>query len=198
MWRRSILRTNGRTAKSISLGVVWEKLNIKDSRLLTHRYAYHHHIRADIEASLHNGIFLQSRTLRIRRRHGPITLKWLAGSEEGDFCCKPPDEHVHCKTTNNELVTKAESQACVHYQHAHFDGIDQVEHCLFRDDHDLGAINALPYVFGCEGLVQSWWVQIRSTAVCDDVETDYKGRIEQLDAVSSQSVKWTAGDVCQG
>lgn len=183
MLRRSILRTNGTIVTSISLSVVWRTLNTRELRLLTHRYAYHHHIRADVEASLHNGIFLQSRALRIRRRHGPITLKWLTGSEEGDFRCEPPNKHVHCQTTNNKLVTKAKSQAGVHYEHAHFDGIYQVEHCLFRDHHDLGAIDALPYVFGCEGLVQSWWIEIRPTAVCDDVETDYEGRIEQLYAV---------------
>jgi hypothetical protein len=104
----------------------------------------------------------------------------LAGSEEGDLGCEPSNEHIYCKTPNDDLVAEAQGQARVHYEHAHFDGVYQVEHHLLRDNDDLGAVDPILYVFGCEGLLQSRRIQIRPSAICDDIQEDYESRVKQL------------------
>lgn len=157
----------------------------------THRYTYHHHIGGDIEATLHDGIMLEGRTLRVRRRHAPVALKRPASCKESDLGREPPDEDVNREPANNALVTKTKSEARVHYEHAHFDAVDYIEHCLLRDDDDLGAVYPLLDVLCGEVLLQLRWVEIRSTAICDDVEADYKACVEQLRRVEVSQVEDT-------
>lgn len=72
----------------------------------------------------------ECRALRIRGRHAPVALERSTSGEERNFGSEPPYKNVDSEVSNNSLVTETESQACVHDKHAHFDGVNDVEHRL--------------------------------------------------------------------
>lgn len=63
-------------------------------------------------------------------RHGPVSCERSAGREEGDFCRDPANGDVDGEVEDHSLDLKTECEPRVHYQHADFDDIDDVEHCL--------------------------------------------------------------------
>lgn len=73
---------------------------------------------------------LKCRALWIGRRHCPVSIERSTSCEESYLCGAPSDGNVYCEVQNHSLDSEAESKAGVHYQHAGFDGIDHVQHCL--------------------------------------------------------------------
>ena len=91
----------------------------------------HEGVRGDVETGLDDGVVLESGALWVWWWHRPVALEWCAGCEKGDFCGDPAASDVDGEVEHHALDVETESQARVHEKHAGFDGVDDVEHCLY-------------------------------------------------------------------
>ena len=151
----------------------------------------HQCVGGEIEAGLDDGVVLEGGALRVWWWHGPVAIEWSTGCEEGDFRGDPAEGDVDGEVLDEVLVRVVKSESGVHDDETGFDGVDDIEHCLvagcvrerlplpdvfilaylFRQNHDLGSLDALLDILRCKGIKILRWIEITSSSSSNDIQT---------------------------